>query len=134
MAKLREKHFFGKKIWVQNFLIFFKKLIFDIFWDFMRLLNFLTILNLSFLWIFWIKKNGFFRIFFFFSLLDFLDFFWGLLNFRIFFGFFWLLLKVTKVTTGNQKWPKIGQNRTIRFFCPKGKKNPRPKAKALRRS
>ena len=36
------------------------------------------------------------------------------------FGFFLkllrLLLKVTKVTTGHQKWPKIGQNSTITFY------------------
>ena len=49
------------------------------------------------------------------------------------FGFFLnlprLLLKVTNVTNGHQKYPKISQNRIIIFFCPKNKKSPWPKAK-----
>ena len=42
-----------------------------------------------------------------------------------------LLLKVTKVTTEHQKWPKMRQNSVISslFFCPK---TPWPKAEALR--
>ena len=60
---------------------------------------------------------------------DFFDFFLFLIFFELF-GFFLkslrLLLKVNKVTTGHQKWPKIGQNRIIgSFFCPKGKIIPR---------
>ena len=47
-----------------------------------------------------------------------------------FFGFYGflakllrLLLKVNKVTTGNQKWPKMGQNSIIRsFFAQRAKK------------
>ena len=35
-----------------------------------------------------------------------------------------LLLKVTKVITGDQKMPKMGQNSLISsLFCPKGKKS-----------
>ena len=62
---------------------------------------------------------GNFRIFFitYFNFLDLLDFF---LFFFYFFKFFsklrWLLLKITKVTTGHQKRPKMGQNNTISSF------------------
>ena len=35
-----------------------------------------------------------------------------------------LLLKVTKVTTGHQKCPKIGQNSIISSFFPEGQKKP----------
>ena len=77
----------------------------------------------------------------------FLDF-WIILNCLKFFGFFldflvflvflskllMLLLKVTKVTTGHQKLPKMGQNSIISSFLPEGQKKPRPKAEALRRS
>ena len=45
-----------------------------------------------------------------------------------------LLLKVTKVTTGHQRWPKIGQNSIIRSFLPEGQKKPRPKPSAGARS
>ena len=45
---------------------------------------------------------------------------------------YWLLLKVTKVTTGHQKWPEIGQHSKIgSFFTQKAKK---PLAEAIRRS
>ena len=33
-----------------------------------------------------------------------------------------LLLKVTKVITGDQKMPKMGHNNKL-FFCPKGKRS-----------
>ena len=39
-------------------------------------------------------------------------------------SFLGLQVKVTKVTTGHQKWPKIVQNSIISFFCPKGKISP----------
>ena len=87
------------------------------------------------LWISW--------VFWFF--LDFFLFrnFWTYLDFQIFFnfGFFislrfcskllMLILKVTKVTTGHQKFPKMGQNSILSFFFPKGQKKPKPKAEAL---
>ena len=44
------------------------------------------------------------------------------------FWFLWIPYKVTKVTTnikvtaGNLKWPKMGQNGIIRSFLPKGQK------------
>ena len=44
----------------------------------------------------------------------------------------WLQLKVTKLTTGYQKLPKLGQNSILNIFLPKGQKKPR--AKALSRS
>ena len=83
----------------------------------------LTILDFFFNFVFflWVCFG-----FFFFIFLD---------LFEIFFGFFWifwldffygffskvlcLLLKFTKVTTGHQKWPKMGQNSIIScFLCP----------------
>ena len=75
--------------------------------------------------------------------MDFLDFFvgivfcfvfvlFGIFEFFILFYFFWIfcsfwillkllrvLLKVTKVSTGHQKWPNIDQNSIFRFFFPK---------------
>ena len=41
-----------------------------------------------------------------------------------------LLQKVTKVTTGQQKLPKMGQNSKITPFLPEGQKKPQPKAEA----
>ena len=36
----------------------------------------------------------------------------------------WLLIKVTKVTTEHQKWPKLNQNSIFStFFCLKGKQS-----------
>ena len=43
--------------------------------------------------------------------MDYLDSFLKLLR---------LLLKVTKVTTRQQQWPKIGQNSIIKLFLPEG--------------
>ena len=62
--------------------------------------------------------NGFFGTFWdFFKFLDFFGFlrFWEFFNFSDFFGFVLeffskllrLLLKVTEVTTGHPKWPKV---------------------------
>ena len=45
--------------------------------------------------------------------LFFLDFLW---MFWILFKILRLLIKVTKVTTGHQKWPKIGHNSIMHFF------------------
>ena len=63
--------------------------------------------------------------------LDFLDFWDFLLDF---FGTFVFFLKLLRL----QLETKIALNSAKRhknlFFCPKGKKNPRPKAKALLRS
>ena len=36
-------------------------------------------------------------------------------------------MKVNKVTTEHQKWPKIGQNSITSIFWPKGLKKPRRK-------
>ena len=60
--------------------------------------------------------------------MEFLDSFFKLLG---------LLLKVTKVTTGHQKWPKIYQNSKKKINnnnLPKGQKSRWPLAEALRRS
>ena len=80
----------------------------DLFWIFEYFFDFLEDF-LDYFWIFWI-------IFGFF-----LDFF--LLFLFFFYGFFskllWLLLKITKVTTGHQKWPK--QHNKL-FFAQKTKK------------
>ena len=43
-------------------------------------------------------------------------------------------LKMMEVTTEHQKRPKIRANSVKGSFLPKGQKNPRPKAEALRRS
>ena len=51
-----------------------------------------------------------------------------------FFLCFGISFKVTKVTTGHQKLPKMGQNSIISSFLPEGQKKPQPKAEALRRS
>ena len=98
-----------------------------------------------------------FRIFFYgFSrfVLDIFLFFWtfllffGFELFLDFFGFFFgffefflklqrLLLKVTKVTTGHQRLPQIGQNSIKRFFFAQRKKKAlirRPKLSAGARS
>ena len=60
-----------------------------------------------------------------------MDFFKIFFGFFVFFGFYGfltkllrVLLQVTKVANGNQKWPKMGQNSIIKsFFCPKGKQS-----------
>ena len=61
---------------------------------------------------------GFFEFFFPPDFLKLIGFFFGF--FYVFFGFFlkllWLLLQVTKVTTGHQKSLKLGQNSIISFF------------------
>ena len=66
-------------------------------------------------------------------LLDFFGFLFYL-NFYGLFGFFFklmrLLLKVTKGTTGHQKWPKIGKNRKKAFFLPEGHQKPLDKGQS----
>ena len=62
-----------------------------------------------------------FRIFFYIFFKNLFAFFLKLLR---------LLLKVTTVTTGYQKWPKIGQNSIVGFFPPKGKKKPLAKGQS----
>ena len=63
----------------------------------------------------------------FLNLLGFFNIFGFLLNFFLGFyeflsKFLRLLQKVTEVTTGHQKWPKMGQNNVISsFFFPKAK-------------
>ena len=73
---------------------------------------------------------NFFLFFFGFFLLKFFIFFYFKICW-LFFRFFMvfdgllqrLLLKVTKVTTGNQKWLKMGQNNTFKsFFAQRAKK------------
>ena len=68
--------------------------------------------------------------------MKFLIFFWMLIDFffvnglfGFFFNFLRLLLTVTKVTTGHQQWPKIGQNsnKKKRAFPPQGQKKPSAK-------
>ena len=89
-----------------DFRFFFE--FFCTFWVFLGFfLNFFNFLDFCIFWTFSI-----------FSWIFFLDIFW-------FFGIpFRLLLKVTKVTTGDQKLPKIGQHSIISsFFCSKGKKS-----------
>ena len=96
-----------------------------------RLSDFLTIFDL--LLMFWVSG----KIFFVF-VLEILRF--QIFRFSDFFVFFSklliLLLKVTKVTTERQKWPKMGQNRIISSLLPKGKKSlgQRPKPSAGARS
>ena len=106
---------------------------FEIFSDFRIFWPFLTIFGFFGFFMDFLDFFGFFGLF-----LDFLDFFWIFLIFWTFFGFwdflkffeifwifldffFWLLLlklllKVTKVTTGHQKLPKMGQNSILRSF------------------
>ena len=112
-----------------------------IFWDFLQLFEILDCSPfLKFVWFL-----GFFMDFFF--VFVFLDFFWFYLHFWTFFGFLiffeiflffcWifigflgflskflrLLLKVTKVTTGHQKLPKMGRNSIISsFFAQRAKR------------
>ena len=124
-----------------------KSIFWGFFWDF--LIFFFTILDFFlmfwvFYWIFWIFF-GFWRFFWlicsifnltFFWILEFWEFF---LDFYFcFYGFFRkllrLLLKVTKVSNGNPKWPKMGQNSIIKPFFARRAKKPRPKAKAHHRS
>ena len=72
----------------------------------------------------------FFGFFFNFGIFEFFENFWIFFWISsVFLGFLSkllrLLLKVTKVTTGHQKFPKMGQNSIISslFFCPKGEKS-----------
>ena len=60
-----------------------------------------------------------------FFIFIFIFIFWDFFGFHGFFSkLLTLLLKVTKVTAGHQKWPIMGQNSIISsFFCPKGKKS-----------
>ena len=135
----RVAFFFWQKKYFQNFQIFWKK---SDFLRFFQIFEFLTIFGffgffngfLDFFEIFWIFLGfffdfrlcfflGFFLLFWIF-LFNFLDFF--LDNFG-FLGFLSkllrLLLKVTNVTTGHQKLPKMGQNSIINpFFAPRAKK------------
>ena len=75
-----------------------------IFWDFLGFFGFLD---------FWPFLTTFWFIFFY----GFSGFFFGGGAFWIlFFKLLRFLLKVTKVTTGYQKWPEIGQNSIIRFI------------------
>ena len=88
------------------------------FWNLLRFLDLLIFLNIwnfwGFLWIF-----GFFWIFFgFCGIYFFSDFFllfsffpWGF--YGLFSKLLRLLLNITNVTTGHQKWPKMGQNSII---------------------
>ena len=74
-----------------------------------------------------------------FGFLNFLNIFLDLFfNFLYFLKLLRLLLKVTKVTTEHQKWPKMGQNSIMSFFLAKGKKKsvgqrPNPSAGAKTR-
>ena len=129
--------FWQKKKYFQNFQIFWNIVIFSDFrivWPFLTIFGFFgffyEFLNFfgyfGFFWIFWI----------FLDFLDFLDVFWIFGFFEIFwnyldffgFIFFWLLLlmlllKITKVTTGHKKLPKMGQNSIISsFFARRAKK------------
>ena len=52
----------------------------------------------------------------FFDFFDFLKFFGFFYFFLDFFGFLGFFFKVTNVTTGHQKLPKMGQNSIISFF------------------
>ena len=108
-------------------------------------MDFLTIFDIFFYFWGSLRIFGFFKIFldfkFFFGFLkDILDFYFFFLSFLAFFKyFFWifynfffsiffsrffgflskflrLLLKVTKVTTGQQKLPRMGQNSIISFL------------------
>ena len=99
-----------------NFFIF--SVFFYHFWQFLDVFGFLWILNPFWIFLFFFGFLDFFWIF-----LTFWKFF-GFLDFKIFFEIFWifldfvvflllllmLLLKVTKVITGDQKSPKMGQN------------------------
>ena len=108
LVKLRSPIIEKQRFFFYFYLIFFKFRIFEIFFNFLGF----------FLWFFVL-------IFFFVFLLIYFNLF---IYIYFFFWFLWilfkvtirLLLKVTEVTTGHQKWPKRGQNSIIRFFCPKG--------------
>ena len=118
-------------------LIFFlnnnkKKVIFEFVWDFFLIFRFLTIFE---------DFYGFLAFFLDFSrFLIFLTIFDNFYFFFKDFHFFLFLFRVIEVTTisytitsGHKKWPKIGQNSIIYFFCKTGKKKPWPKAGAQSR-
>ena len=118
-----------------------KKRFFEIFWDCCRFSDFWPFLTCFGFCVFFTefkKKMNFFWIFLtflefwiFWILLTFFGFLIGLFRFLVFPSMLLrLLLKVTKVTIGHQKLPKMGH---IKFFF-KGPKTPRPKAEALPRS
>ena len=113
---------------MQFFFFFFKNLGYFEKWYFSRFKK--KGIFLGFLLIF-----GFFHLLF--IVLDILDFFYfGFFLFSS--GFFSkslrLLLKVTEIITGHQKWLKMGQNSILSsFFCLKGKKKLKPSAGAKSR-
>ena len=90
-------------------------------------------------WLFEFYSNfSRFSYFFLWHLIFFLFFYFFYLFFLEFFLYFFLgggiPFKVTKVTTGHQKLPKIGQNSIIRsFFCPAEGRRPKPSAGATSR-
>ena len=141
-ATLAMFFFFFDKRFFKNFLIkkqtkrlllrFFRRTFFWYFWTFVK--------SLELLWNFWIFFGIFLGFFVgWFWTLDFLEFFGFFKNlFRYFSKLIRLLLKVTKVTTEQQKWPKMGRNSIISsFFCLKAKKSlgqrPKPSAEARSR-
>ena len=82
--------------------------------DFLTVSDFLMIFLLF--WILWIFKKKNYRFLFYFI------FFW-IFFLGIFSKSLRLLLKVTEVTTGHQKWPKMGQSSIISsFFARRTKK------------
>ena len=74
----------------------------------------------------------------FFGFLEFFRFFWIFFGFFLFFLFLSkllrLLLNVTMVTTEHQIAKNGPKQHKKLFFLPEGRKKPRPKAEALRRS
>ena len=98
----------------------------DFFWCFGFFVVVFFVFFCIFFCIFFYFNFGFF-LYFFFWIFGFLFDYFGFLFWVFLYSFFkliGLLLKVTKVTTGHQKWPTMGQN-SIKssFFARRIKKN-----------
>ena len=77
----------------------------------------LTFFGVFYLWSFWIFCVC--NFWFLTDFVGFLEFCWKFFwTYWILFKLLRLLLKVTKVTTGHHKWPKIGLNSKISSFLP----------------